>query len=85
MSIDTGISCCATESLASNHSIVFSRLRVAVILAHPKVDHKHPVADIAISHNEVIRFDVAMDDVPSVNALKSADLQQWSQTWTSQT
>lgn len=74
MSIDTSISCCAAESLAGNHPVVLSRLWIAVILAHPEVDHEHPITGLAMSHNEVVRLDIAMDDVPSVNDFKLADL-----------
>jgi len=84
MRIDTGISCCAAEILAGNHSIVFSRLRITVRLAQPKVDHEHPITGLSMPHDEVIRLNVAMDDMPSVNDLKLADLQQCSQTRTSQ-
>ena len=84
MSVDTGISCCAAEGLAGNHSIVLSRLRITIILAHPKVNHEHSIAGLAISHDKVIRLDVAMNDVPSMNDLELAYLQQYSQTRTSQ-
>jgi hypothetical protein len=79
MSVDAGISCCATESLAGDHLVVLSRLRITVVFAQTKVDHEHPIAGLPMSHNEVIGLDVAMNDVPCVDNLKLADLIRCSQ------
>jgi len=84
MGVDTGISCCATESLPGDHLVVLSCLRITVIFAQTKVDHKHPTAGLPVSHDEVIGLDVAMNDVPCVDPFKLADLQSCSQTRTSQ-
>jgi len=64
MSVDTGISCCATKTLASNHFVVLLGLRITVVLAQPKIDHEHPIGGLPVSHDEVIGLDVAMNDVP---------------------
>jgi hypothetical protein len=85
MSVDTGISCRATKGFAGDHVVVFSRLRIAVVLAHPKVDHEHPIAGLLVSHDKVIGLDVAMNDVPCMDGLKLADLQRCSQTRVSPT
>lgn len=83
MSVDAGISCCATESFTSDHLVVLSRLRITVVLAHSKINHEHPIAGLLVSHDKVIGLDVAMNDMPCVDYFKSADL-QCSQTRMSQ-
>lgn len=84
MSVDTGITCSAAKSLAGNHSVVLSRLRVAVVLAQTEVDHEQPVTGLSVSHDEVIRLDVTMNDVPRVNHFELAELERHSQTRPSQ-
>jgi len=80
MSVDTGISCRATKSFAGDHPVVFSRLRITVVLAHAKVNHEHPIAGVLVSHDKVIGLDVAMNDAPCMDNFKLADLQRCSQT-----
>ena len=84
MSVDTGISCCATESFTGDHLVMLSRLRITVVLAHAKVNHEHPITGLLVSHDKVIGLDVAMNDMPCVDYFKLADLQRCSQTRLSQ-
>ena len=47
---------------------------VAVLLGQPEVDNVDQIALLAQTHKEVIRFDIAVNKISSVNELDSTNL-----------
>lgn len=63
MGIDTGITSGSCQVLVLPVGNVEMALRVTVLLGQSKVDHVHLVAALSDAHQEVIGFDIAVNEV----------------------
>lgn len=63
MGIDTGITGGSCQVLVLPVGNVEVALGVTVLLGQSKVDHVHLVTALSDAHQEVIRFDIAVNEV----------------------
>ena len=73
MCVDAGISCSSGQILVLPVGNVLSRPIVPVFLGQAKVDEEELVAVTADAHQEVVRLDVAVDEVLVVHVFDSAN------------
>lgn len=73
MGIDASITSGTCQVLVLTVWDVEMSLRVTVLLGQPKVNDIHLVSPLADPHQEVIWFDVAMDEGFRVDVLDSGD------------
>ena len=74
MSIDGGVAGGAGQVLVLPVGDVEVGLRVPVLLGKTKVDDIDLVTALANSHQEIVRFNVAVDEVAGVDVLDTRDL-----------
>ena len=76
MSVDAHVPSCAAEGLALSVGNVLLRLRVTILLRHPKVDDMDQIRILRPrpADEEVIWLDITVDEVLLVNGLYSRDL-----------
>lgn len=72
--VDRGVASRAREILVLAVGNVLMGARIAEFLGQPKVDYVDEVAFFGQAHEEVVRFDVAMNEVLRVNVFDAAYL-----------
>ena len=79
MCVDAGVARRAGEVLVFPVRYVLVCARVAVLLGQAEVDDVDEVALLAEAHEEVVRFDVAVNEVLRMYVFYAADLKNESQ------
>ena len=74
MCVDAGVPGGARQVLVFSVRDVLVRARVTVFLRESKVNHVHEVPLLAETHQEVVGFHVAVDEVLRVDVFYAADL-----------
>jgi len=73
MSVDAGITCCASEVLVLPIRNVLMRLGIAILLGQTKIDNVDLICLLAKTHQKVVRLDVTMDERLGVDVLDAAE------------
>ena len=74
MCVDTGVTCRPRQIFVFSVWYVLLRACVAVLLGKAKVYDIHQIAFLSKTHEEIIRLDIAVDEVLCMNIFHSADL-----------
>jgi len=74
MSVDGGVASSTGQVLVLSIRNVKVGLRVSVLLGETKVDDIDLVSPLADSHQEVVRLDVAVDEIAGMDVLDARDL-----------
>lgn len=74
MGVDAGVSCRPREVFVFLVGDVLVRSCVPVLLGQSEVDGVDEIALLAETHEEVVGFDVSVDEVLRVDVLDSTDL-----------
>jgi len=74
MSVDRSVTSGTSQVLVLTVRNVKVSLWVSVLLRQTEIDHVDLVPTLADTHEEVVGFDIAMDEVSGVNVFDSRDL-----------
>lgn len=73
MSIDTGVTCGAGQILVLSVRDMEVRLGVAIFLSKTEINDVDLISTLSDAHEEVIRFNITMDEGLSMNVLDTRD------------
>jgi len=76
MSANGSVSSRSSQILVFPVENVLMGATITVLLGQAKVDDIHQIAFFAQPHQEVVRLDVPVDEVPRVNKIYSTNLQR---------
>lgn len=76
MRVNAHVPCSAAQALALPVGDVLFGLGVAVLLSHTKIDNVNDISSLGVgtTYQEVVGFDVAVDEVFLVDGLYTSDL-----------
>lgn len=74
MSVDASVTSGTSQVLVLPVRNVQMGLGVSVFLGETEIDHVDLVATFADSHEEIVRFDVSVDEVSGMDVFDSGDL-----------
>ena len=78
MSVDAGVSSGTGQVLVLSVRNVKMRLGISILLGESEIDDVDLVSSLADPHQEVVRFDISVNEVSGVNVFDSGNLSSWS-------